>query len=137
MNRRIFTREQIQELLKNPYVVKCSPKAITYANDFKVKVVKQHREQYLTAKEVFIKAGFDLEIIGQETPRWCLKRWGKIYRTKGEERLAIESRGKAPTGRPRIREITDQDRIKRLEAENAYLRAENDFLAKLRAKRAE
>ena len=137
MNRRVFTKEQINEILKNPYVRKCSEMTITYVNDFKVKAVKQHIEQHMTAKEIFIKAGFDLELIGQETPHWCLKSWTKIYRTKGLEKLKIESRGKSPTGRPRKTEMTTQDRIKRLEMENAYLRAENDFLTKLRAKRAE
>jgi hypothetical protein len=111
--------------------------AITYNNDFKVRAMKQHKEQYMTFKEIFIKAGFDLDIIGEDTPRWCFKRWNKTYKTKGLEKLAAESRGKMSTGRPTTKNVTDADRIKRLEMENAYLRAENDFLAKLRAKRAE
>ena len=48
----------------------------------------------------------------------------------------VENRGKGRGGgRPKTKGITPEDRIKRLEAENAYLKAENDFLAKLRAKR--
>jgi len=137
MNRRIFTREQIEQLLKNPNVAKCSEKTITYASNFKVKAVKQHREQYMTVKEIFIKAGFDLDIIGKEIPKKCLERWCKIHKTKGEKKLATESRGKQSRGRPKTKNVTDKDRIKRLEMENAYLKAENDFLAKLRAKRAE
>ena len=137
MSRRVFTREKIEQILKNPYVVKCSEKAITYRNDFKVKAMKQHKEQHMSYREIFIKAGFDLNIIGKDTPRWCFKRWNKTCKTKGLKKLSVESRGKAPTGRPRKTKMSDQDRIKRLEAENAYLRAENDFLARLRAKRAE
>jgi len=137
MSRRIFTKEQINEILKNPNVVKCSELAITYSNDFKVRAMKQYREQHMTFKEIFIKAGFNLSIIGEDTPRWCFKRWNKTYKSKGLEKLAVESRGKMSAGRPKTKNVTDADRIKRLEMENAYLRAENDFLAKLRAKRAE
>jgi hypothetical protein len=39
-------------------------------------------------------------------------------------------------GRPRVKG-TDADKIKWLEAKVAYLKAENDFLVKLRAKRSE
>ena len=135
MSKRIFTHDQIEKLLQNPCVAKCSAKSITYNPDFKVSAVRQHKEQCVTVKRIFTMAGFDLEMIGRETPRWCLKRWSKIYKTKGTENLTKEGRGRL--GRPRTRKLTDADRIKRLEAENAYLKAENDFLAKLRAKRAE
>lgn len=135
MSKRIFTTEQIKTLLKNPCIDKCTTKSITYNPDFKASAVRQHKEQYATVKEVFVRAGFDLEVIGLETPKKCLERWCKIYRTKGIERLTQERRGSS--GRPRKRKLSDADRIKRLEAENAYLKAENDFLAKLRAKRAE
>ncbi len=37
----------------------------------------------------------------------------------------------------KVEELTDANKIKYLEAKVAYLKAENDFLAKLRAKRAE
>ena len=135
MSKRIFTKEQIGKLLQNPCVAKCSAKSITYNPDFKVSAVRQHKEQCATVKEIFVRAGFDLEVIGRETPRWCLKRWSRIYKAKGAEKLAEERRGRL--GRPRTRKLTSADRIKRLKAENAYLKAENDFLAKLRAKRAE
>ncbi len=48
-----------------------------------------------------------------------------------------ETRGKGSSGRPRTKNLSDTDKIKRLETQVAYLKAENDFLAKLRAKRAE
>ena len=135
MSKIIFTEEQVKELLKNPCVAKCSKKSITYNPDFKVRAVKQHKEQFATIKEIFARAGFNLEVLGERRPEKCLERWSKTYKTKGEKKLAEERRGRL--GRPRIKKLTDADRIKRLEAENAYLKAENDFLAKLRAKRAE
>lgn len=110
-------------------------KSITYSTDFKIRAVKLYNEQGLTSTEIFRQEGFDLNLIGKDKPKDCLRRWNKIYRDRGEKGLAIETRGRLG-GRPKKpRDKTDKDRIKRLEAEIAYLKAENDFLAKLRAKR--
>lgn len=109
-------------------------KYITYGKDFKIRAVKLY-EQGLTSTEIFRQEGFDLNLISKDIPRECLKRWNRIYRAKGEGGLIIETRGRLG-GRPRKpMDKTDSDKIKRLEAEIAYLKAENDFLAKLRAKR--
>ena len=135
MGKRRFTATEIEELLKNKHIMKCSEKSITYANDFKIMVVKQYREEGMFSKEIFMNAGFDLEVIGKDTPKQCLKRWNKTYKRKGLRGLA-EARGERG-GRPKVKDLTDKDRIKRLETEVAYLKAENDFLAKLRAKRRE
>ncbi|WAC06773.1 MAG: hypothetical protein OS130_10995 [Thermodesulfobacteriota bacterium] len=135
MSKWTFTRDQIEDLLKNENVLQCSEKTITYSTDFKIRAVGEHQKQYLTPKEIFRKAGFDLEVLGEERPRKCLEQWSRAYRLKGIEGLA-DNRGKLG-GRPKVKGLTDKDKIKRLEAKVAYLQAENDFLAKLRAKRAE
>ncbi|TSA45286.1 hypothetical protein D4R51_02165 [bacterium] len=137
MSKRIFTREQIEELLKNENVVRCG-RAIVYSKDFKIKAVKLYNEQSSTAKEIFRQAGFDLNLIGKQKPKSLMQDWNRIYRVKGEKGLMEETRGKGSGGgRPKNKFATDAERIKYLEAENAYLKAENDFLAKLRAKRRE
>ena len=135
MSKRLFNKEQIEKLSNNINVAKCSERSITYSNEFKKTAIKQYNEQFLTSKEIFISAGFDMEVIGSSTPKECLKSWNKVYKTKGLEGF-IESRGKAG-GRTKTKDLSDADRIKRLEIQIAYLKAENDFLAKLRAKRAE
>lgn len=133
MSKRIFTKEQIEELSKNKNIKKLSEKSITYSKDFKTKAVKQYYDEYLTPNEIFKQAGFNTKIIGKKAPKECLRRWKKTFQDKGIKGLK-ETRGK--TGRPRkIRDKTDKDKIERLEAENIYLKAENDFLVKLRAKR--
>ena len=128
MSKRIFTQEQIEVLLNNPNVRRCSERSVTYTKEFKIYAVQQHHTYGHTAREIFLRAGFDPVIIGSDTPRDRLKAWQRIVRTKGSEAL-VETRGH---GRPRIKGVTEEDRIKRLEAENAYLKAENAFLAKLR-----
>ena len=135
MSKRIFTREEIVGLQNNPNVHKCSERSISYGKDFKIKAVEQYKEG-LTGKEIFNLAGFDLNVIGRDSPKSCLKCWNKIYRQKGVVGLEIDTRGKK-RGHRKTKEIIEKDKIKRLEAEVAYLKAENDFLVKLRAKKSE
>ncbi len=131
-----FTKEQINELSQNKNVTKCSEKSITYNKEFKIKAVKQYYDEYLIPKEIFIQAEFNPEIIGKDTPGHCLDRWRKGYQNKGDLAFKQENRGKAKGGgRPRkYNNESNEDKVKRLEATVIYLREENDFLAKLRAK---
>jgi transposase-like protein len=132
MGKRRFTEAQIIELSKNANISKCSEKSITYDKEFKVRAVKQYYESGYSPRMIFEEAGFDLALIGRSSPEECLRRWRKVYNIKGIKKLSVETRGKGG-GRPRTKGLTDTDKIKRLEIENAYLKAENDFLAKLRA----
>lgn len=134
MSKRIFTKEEIESLRKNNNVVKCSERSISYGKDFKIEAVKEY-EEGSTGRDIFNRAGFNLEIIGSDAPKSALKRWNKIYRKKGVAGLEIDSRGRN-YGRRKTKEVIEKDKIKRLEAQVAYLKAENDFLVKLRAKRA-
>lgn len=131
MSKRIFTTAEIKGLSKNKNVSKCSDKSITYNKHFKVLAVKKYYEEGYSPTMIFKEAGFDRQMIGEDAPDQCLKRWKKIYRSKGEDKLRVETRG--VTGRPRKKWSSDVERIKYLEIENAYLKAENDFLVKLRA----
>ena len=134
MSKRIFTPTQINELSKNINVSKCSAKSITYCKEFKVLAVKKYYEGGYSPGMIFKEAGFDRQIIGQDSPEVCLQRWRTTYKIRGLERLNSETRGKHHKGgRPKTKGLSDADKIKRLEIENAYLKAANDFLVKLRA----
>jgi transposase-like protein len=134
MSKRKFTEDQIKKLLANPNISRCSAKSITYSKEFKILAIKQYYEKGYSARMIFKEAGLDRQLIGLDTHKSCLTRWRKVYKNKGEERLKIETRGKHSNGgRPRTRGVTDSDKIKRMEIEIAYLKAENDFLVKLRA----
>jgi transposase len=135
MNKRIFTQEQIASLLENKNVVRVSEKSITYRTDFKLTAVKRYQEG-LSPSAIFAEAGFSLALIGRETPGWRLKRWRKIFATGGPAALQNDGRGIQSTGRPRsLEHMNDKEKLKHLEAQVAYLKAENAFLAKLRKQR--
>ena len=132
MSKRRFTTDQVAELSKNKNVAKCSDKSITYGKEFKIQAVKRYHEEGYSPRMIFEEAGFDIKLIGKDCPDVCLQRWRTTYKVKGVGCLNAETRGKGG-GRPRTTGLTDAERIKRLEIENAYLKAENDFFAKLRA----
>lgn len=133
MSKRIFNKEEIETLLENKGVAKCSEKSISYDKDFKILAVRRYQEG-LSSSEIFRQAGFDINMIGRKTPKECLHRWKKIFRTKGETGLKIDGRTQSKLGgRPKnLANLTDEEKLKRLKVEVAYLREENRFLAKLR-----
>ena len=129
MSKRTFTKEQIKELLFNPNVLKCSEKSITYKNSFKTAALKEWKAGLLP-QEIFLQAGFNIDLIGRKVPKQCLERWRETFRDKGIQGFS-ETRGKA-RGRKKANWKNDKEKIKYLETKIAYLKAENDFLAKLR-----
>lgn len=133
MSKRRFTGEQIERLLSNVHVARCSAKSITYAKEFKLLAIKQYDNGW-PAVRIFQEAGFDLRLFDKDLPRACLTRWRRKYRAKGDIGLCKDERGHSNRGgRSKTKGLTDSDRIKRMAVEIAYLKAENDFLAKLRA----
>lgn len=133
MSRRIFDKEQIKELLQNENVAGCSEKSISYRKDFKILAVRKYQDSW-SPLEIFRQARFNLNVIGRDKPKGCLRRWLKVFRQNGETGLKIDGRGQSKAGgRPKgLANLTDEEKLKRLEAEVAYLKEENRFLAKLR-----
>lgn len=134
--RSIFTKEQIKTLLQNNNVTRCSEKSISYHRDFRVLAIRKYQEG-LPPSEIFRQAGFDINMIGSRTPERCLRNWLKVFRQKGVAGLTIDGRGRSKKGgRPKnLKNLTEKEKLKRLEAEVAYLKEENRFLAKLRKER--
>jgi transposase-like protein len=138
MSKKIFTQEQIADLLKNENVVSCSAKSITYAKEFKIKAVKLYQDDGVPAGRIFSDAGFDLRVVSAENIRHRLIAWRKTFHAQGAAGLCVKGQDNNPCrGRPKTRYVSDAEKIERLEATVAYLKAENDFLAKLRAGQAE
>lgn len=134
MSKRIFNQVQIVALMSNPNVKRCSPKSITYAQEFKLLAINKYYQEDYGPKMIFEEAGFDLDVIGRDMPEKCMSRWRKTYNNRGIDSLKNENRGISHNGgRPKTKGITEQEKIKRMEIEITYLKAENDFLAKLRA----
>lgn len=135
MSKRIFCSEEIERLRINPNILRVSAKSITYTLAFKEHAVAEY-EAGATAREIFRRADLDRALLGTDHPKNCLKRWCNVVRRSGTKGL-VDARGKHHTKGKKRRINNETDRLKWLEAEVKYLKAENAFLTKLRAKRAE
>jgi hypothetical protein len=129
----IFYSESDQHiLLRNPNVEKVTDRYISYHSDFKIRAVKE----YLSGKkprQIFIDNGFNLQLIGDDKPFVCIKRWRIIFKQRGEQGLreaGRSSKGIRLTGR----ESSIEDKLKKAEAKIHFLEAENELLKKIREK---
>ncbi|MGW6383780.1 HTH domain-containing protein [Peribacillus butanolivorans] len=130
MSKIIFNEFQMKRLENNPHVKQVSDRSIAYHPDFKVKAVKENQAGKSPA-QIFIEHGFDLEMIGSDKPKGCLKRWRKIFEQYGEDGFYTERRGKGSAGRPKSKSDTQENQLKKAEARIKYLEAELEFLKKL------
>lgn len=132
----MFTQEEINILLLNENVSKCSPSKITYNKKFKVIAVKQYLEKGYSPNEIFKKANFTLDVIGENRPMHCIRKWKEIYNKKGEEELMQDHRC-PPVRNKKIVFKNKNEEIEYLKTKIEYMDAENDFLAKLRGLKRE
>ena len=121
-----FSESDRKSLESNRFVEKVTESNVTFKSQFKIKAVKDSLRG-VSPKEIFFKAGIDLSLFNPYYAKKTIQRWRKIYDESGEEGLKSDARGSKATGRPKGM------KFKSLEEENAYLRAEIDFLKKLHA----
>lgn len=121
-----FSDSDRKDLETNSNVLKVSNSTVAYKSTFKIKAVKQ-LSKGLSPREIFESAGIDLSLFNPDYAKKTLQRWRKTFNELGEQGLKEERRGSGATGRPAGK------KFKSLEEENAYLRAENEFLKKIRA----
>lgn len=122
----------MRRLESNPNVQHVSETNISYTSAFRLAAVRAYQEGQ-TPVEIFVNAGFDLDLIGHKKPKHCLQRWRELYSTYGEQGLLEERRGKGSTGRKPTGESSAEDELKRAQARIKLLEAEIDFLKKLEA----
>lgn len=125
MGKTYFTEEQQIKLRKNPYVQKVSAKSITYTKEFKEKF----EEEYCGGKlpsQILNDMGLDPRILGKRRRSSIVSRM-KLYELRPE---GFEDTRKSNSGRTTTRQLSDAEKIKRLEQKIAYLNQENEFLKK-------
>ena len=127
-----YSSEEIAKLKKNPCVFNCTERVLSYTYEFKKRAIELHA-QGVVAREIWKRSGFYTDKWRKEYFQETIRDWRKIVEGSGMKGL-LKTDGiqydRGPTN-------TNKDKLKRLELQVKYLEAENDFLAKLRVKRAE
>ena len=130
MTKQLLTQKQIEQLQKNPHVVKVSERTITYADAFK----SQFIDEYLagkTPRQIFREYGFDVEILGRKRIEQASSRWRKAYEKNGL--IGLTDTRKTSSGRPLKRELTMAEILERQAARIELLEGQVDMLKKLEA----
>jgi hypothetical protein len=125
MGKNYFTKEQQQKLLENPYIEKVSEKAITYTQEFKERFAEEYRSGKMPS-QILIDMGIDPLILGKR------RKDGLVVTMKKCERRpeGFEDLRKVNCGRPSVKDLSSDEKIKQLEQKVAYLKQENEFLKK-------
>jgi len=120
MDKQTYTADQIKKLKRNKNITRCSATTVRYNKAFKQAAIKQYNEG-MSAVEIFQNADIDLGIIGKYAPNHLMHQWRASTRAKVEKK-------EDPLDKP-------HNNLEMLRSQVAYLKAENHFLAQLRAKK--
>jgi transposase-like protein len=121
MERTKYTESQMKALSANKNIAHASRASVVYKKAFKQEAMRLYNEGGLSAVEIFRNAGFDLNAIGKRAPNRLMNQWRKALRSEPEK---ITDPLKHPN-----------NNLEMLRSQVAYLKAENHFLARLRARR--
>lgn len=126
MSKILFTDTQIKKLRKNRWIKNISNKAITYTDEFKMKLVKETENFKKFPQDVFRDCGIDPKIIGISRIQGLAYNCRKKYKETGE---IIDTR-KGNSGVKLKRVLSDKEKLERAEAKIKLLEAENELLKK-------
>jgi len=130
MSKQLFSQKQIEQLQKNPHVLKVSERTITYADAFKSKFI----DEYLagkTPRQIFEEYGFDMEVLGIKRVEQSAFRWRKAYEKNGL--IGLTDTRKTSSGRSLKRELTMEEMVERQAARIKLLEGQVEMLKKLEA----
>ena len=119
-----FTDEQVSMLRSNPWVKSATPKYISFTKEFMEEFIALHSEGQ-TRYEIFESHGLPVDVIGKKTIKKTTENW--VAKANKSIELSDERRG-----RPRTRDLTQEEIIARQQAKIEMLQQENDFLRQIR-----
>lgn len=119
-----YNKNQIDEILNNPYVLKCSEKNITFTKECKIESVKLWHNWH-TNKEIFKLFNFPEYILDSVVPARSVSRWNNLVKIRWENAfwwLAKRWKKLGFKSQKKINNLTKEEKIKYLETEVAYLK---------------
>lgn len=126
MSKLKFSKEDINKLKDNPYVLNITEKAITYADEFKEKFIELYNKG-VTPTEIFRKCEILPEIIGQKR----IDTFSYRVKQKIKNGKTLEDDRKGKSGRPKTKVLTKDEEIQRLKHKVQYQEQQIEFLKKI------
>lgn len=126
MSNKKFTIQEQEQLRNNPWVKKVSENSITYTEEFREYFINQYNIG-IGPTQIFKEAGLNPKILGAKRIKCSSNRFRKM-----DKRIeGLKDTRTTNSGRPLEHELTDEEKIKKLENENLRLRQQLDFLKKM------
>ena len=127
MGKNYFTSKQVEQLKKNKYVKHVSEKLITYTEEFKEVFIDEYNLGKIPS-QILIEMWFDLKVLGQSRIDGISERVRKqAIRSEGFK----DTRAKY-SGRPRTKDLTQEELIERQKQEIELLKAKVKYLSLLK-----
>ena len=126
MSKLKFSKQDIEKLKDNPYILNISEKAITYADEFKEKFIELYKKGIMPT-EIFRKYEISPEIIGQKR----IDAFSYRVKQKIKKGRLLEDVRKDKSGRPKSKELTKDEEIQRLKHKIQYQEQQIEFLKKI------
>lgn len=131
--KKLFTKEQVEQMRQNPYTQRVDTKSISYTTEFKRAFWELSLQGY-SGVAAFTKLGYDPDVIGFERIHNTTKRIRRAAQTP-------ESVEPKPTGRVRLRKehfkeadlakMSHREAARRMQREIVYLQQQVEFLKKI------
>lgn len=131
--KKVFTKEQVEQMRQNPYTQRVDTKSISYTTEFKRAFWELSLQGY-SGVAAFAKLGYDPDVIGFERIHNTTKRIRRAAQTPE----GVEPK---PTGRVRLRKehfkeadltkMSQREAAKRMQREIVYLQQQVEFLKKI------
>lgn len=128
MSKVLFTQKDINVLNTNPNVLRVSEKSITYTYEFKRYFIEEYLKGEKPPRIIFEEAGFSIEMIGIKRYEQSAARWLKAYHKDGI--LGLTDTRPLSSGRPRIKELSQEQIIMKQEAKIKLLESQVELLKK-------
>lgn len=126
MSKLKFSKEDIEKLKDNPYILNITEKAITYADEFKEKFIELYNKGIMPT-EIFRKCEISPEIVGQKR----IDTFSRRVKQKIKDGKLLEDDRKGKSGRPKVKQLSKDEEIQQLKHKIKYQEQQIEFLKKI------
>lgn len=124
MSRKLYSEEEIALISSCPHVKSVTEKAVRYTASF-MRILVREAEGGKGILEIFDANGVPWQTIGRKSAMQSAYNW--LHKARTGKTLSDENKG-----RPRTKDLTQEEVIARQQAKIEMLQQENDFLRQIR-----
>jgi transposase-like protein len=127
-----FTKEQIVILKANPNVAMVNSVRVFFTAEFKERFWTLYKKEYMRPRDILEELGISTKILGNARIRGIAQNISKEYAMYGKFNDSRKPNAPGAKSKPNDRDVlSSEEEMKRLRAENEYLKQELEFVKKI------